>query len=164
MNELSRNQRVSLWGRSVLAALCSSLSGCGSDVTIADQPRPTEAIHESDAGVADAGEFPNVRLCGNARCVDFDVELSGMEIPTFACCSDPKRSACGASIFGECVELQYPGHPDSNCPPLPGTIIGVPTLQGCCQPGGTCGVIDPKYGFGCAQIPYISQLAPSCSY
>jgi hypothetical protein len=152
-------------GRGLFAALCFSLSGCGSDVLVAEQAGRSNASHETDAGDLDA-DLPNVRLCGRARCVDFDIELSGMQVPTIACCSDPERSACGAVIPGlsKCVELEHLGHPDLNCPSFPGTIIGVGTLQGCCEPEGTCGVVDPKYGFGCAQLPYISQLAPACMY
>ncbi len=48
------------------------------------------------------------------------------------------------------------------CPDLP-TVIG--TLAGCCQPNGSCGVLDDIVGFGCAEfLPFVLQGNKDCTY
>jgi hypothetical protein len=150
-----------------VVVLCCLLHGCGSNVVVADQGRHSDASQAADAGdfvVVDAGALPNVTLCGSSRCTDFSLVIPGAaSIQLYACCLDPRASTCGVVEGAQCVQLNYPGHPDSTqCQSLP-PFTGAGQLQGCCRADGTCGVLDTKYGFGCAQITFITGNAP-CTY
>lgn len=151
-----------------LGALCIALGGCGSDVVVAEQAHRNDAARAADAGHPEAGKvggeesdggfLPNFTVCGSERCTDRLVELPGVgRFPAYACCvAHPASSACGVVEGTQCAELDYPGRVDSSC-------MSVGPLQGCCRKDNTCGVLDTKYGFGCAQIPFISGLV-SCTY
>jgi hypothetical protein len=79
-------------------------------------------------------------------------------VELYACCARPAESRCGLVTGTVCEELGQRGEIDPSCPTLPDTVIG--TLPGCCRPEGMCGVFDTAYGFGCGQVPVISQLSP----
>lgn len=153
-----------------LFVLCLALAGCGSDVVVAEQGRHGDASHTADAGdvLGDAGNASSVRLCGTARCEDFSLPLPGQTIQLFACCADARRSACGIVEGTQCAELHYPGNLDMSCTSIPPEVTSGlgEDLPGCCRKDNTCGFLDTKYGFGCAQIqipPFFSGGIP-CTF
>jgi hypothetical protein len=146
------------------------VAGCGSGVVVAERKLIDDEAGSSappgsgmDAGLND-GQVPEVVvLCGTARCSNRKATFASIEVDGLACCADPKRSACGIVEFASsCVPLHQEGRIDTTCPGLQNTGIG--SLQGCCQPGGTCGVFDDsELGLGCTQIPFLPPFA-NCIY
>lgn len=65
------------------------------------------------------------------------------------CCTSTGQ--CGGNLQGNCIELDQPGEPSPDCPPV--SIMGR-QLDGCCRPDGQCGADDGgAIGFGCTVVP-----------
>jgi hypothetical protein len=149
MRNEERRRRIA--SCAALIALPLLLGGCGSDIVIAEQQQ---------ASAADAGVPEVIVLCGTARCTDRTVVISGATAKLSGCCADLGRSACGLFEV-TCVELGQGGKLDPVCTSLQGTPLG--NLAGCCRPDGSCGVLEDAIGFGCTQVPFLSQ-PNSCTY
>ncbi len=142
--------------------LSSTLAACGSDVVVAEQARQSDASGSSDAGEVDA-DFVDIMLCGTSKCTGRSVVIPGVgKVSGLPCCHhDPQGFVCGLVEVTECVPLNQEGRIESSCPSIPNTALG--TLDGCCRPDNTCGVLANAVDLGCTQVPFLSQFV-SCAY
>jgi hypothetical protein len=150
-----------------IAGLLAAIAGCGDSLIAAEQLRRAAAMTTPEAGAGpDAAPTPEAPdaddvfvTCGHTQCRNVTQTAGGTLLVAYACCVDPTRSRCGlVATANACVERDQPGTLDPTCATLPDTALG--TLAGCCRPDGTCGVLEERFGLGCAQIPLVSQLSP----
>jgi hypothetical protein len=154
-----------VWASFALGTFCPLIVGCGSHVVVAEQDDASLTVLDaggSERPGKDSGDATHITLCGEARCKDLSVVISGMGTVTgYACCADPSQSKCGVVEVTQCVQLNYPGHVDPSC----GSPFNGTDFPGCCRPDGTCGVLDTQYGLGCAQLPFVPpSLMGTCVY
>ena len=104
------------------------------------------------AGRGGAGAVGTSGACG-ATCADGSL-LGLIAVP--ACCTAAKKcgldvSSLGLTVTG-CLEQHAAGTLDAACPS--GSVTMGQTLQGCCRPDGTCGLmdVDNGLGLGCAAV------------
>jgi hypothetical protein len=114
--------------------------------------------------------------CGSNTCEPVNV-LGAVDLP--ACCDEVNTDNCGLDLAiaqsfipqlpSGCTELNQPGNPSSECPPLALDVMGTAIdLPGCCRPAGKCGFLAnieqaPGADFGCvdpADFPDVDAGTP----
>ena len=139
--------------------------GCAPDCTLEEDFACTQSTPETPSICT---RRPDDGVCGNVQCDP----IPGSSPPGTTICCDTAQQ-CGAALVdwygASCIEREQAGANDNGCPDESGGLIGLlfnfPTLNGCCRPEGTCGLLDPVSD-GCVERTALWQAmldGPACA-
>lgn len=151
-----RTPATPMW-RSALALLPVFAVACEAP---GDLTKTDAATTDAEPRARDASPLPDAPpvLCEGGVCG----AAPNTPLEETACCSE--SGACGlmsrALSPPACLPPDEPGGVSLECAAL--ALPGVPTLQGCCTPAGTCGAYDRFGGFGCIPNERFGTSADRC--